>query len=44
MEKWYMSMTMGNIVSTKREIIAQVFESLFKYNTIDVRWKIVWLS
>lgn len=37
--KEWMSMTMGNIVSSRREIIKQVFESLFKYHTIDIKWK-----
>lgn len=35
----YMSLTMGNIVDTKREVIMQIFESLFKYHTIDIIWK-----
>lgn len=35
----YMSLTMGNLVSTRWEILKQVFESLFKYKTIDLRWK-----
>ena len=35
----YMSLTMGNIVDTKREIIAQIIESLFKFHTIDIRWE-----
>lgn len=35
----YMSLTMGNIVDTKREIIAQAIESLFKFHTIDIRWE-----
>ncbi len=35
----YLSLTMGNIVDTKREIIAQVIESLFKFHTIDIRWE-----
>lgn len=35
----YMSLTMGNLVFTRREILKQVFESLFKYKTIDLRWK-----
>lgn len=43
MKRWYQSLTMGNIVRTKRELIAQVFESLFRYKTIDVRWKEIWL-
>ena len=35
----YMSLTMGNVLLTKREVLYQVFESLFKYRTIDIRWK-----
>lgn len=35
----WMSLTMGNLVFTRREILKQVFESLFKYKTIDLRWK-----
>ena len=38
MSKHYMSLTMGNIVETKREIIAQVFQSLFRYKTLDIKW------
>jgi hypothetical protein len=30
---------MGNIVATKREVIAQIFESLFKYHTLDLKWQ-----
>lgn len=37
--KYWMSMTMGNIVSSRREILKQVFESLFKYHTIDIKWQ-----
>lgn len=35
----YMSLTMGNLVEGKRGIIKQVFESLFRYKTIDMKWK-----
>lgn len=35
----YISMTMGNIVNTRRDVIAQVFESLFRFRTFDLRWK-----
>lgn len=38
MYKWQ-SQTMGNIVETFGEVIKQVFESLIKYHTIDIRWK-----
>lgn len=36
--KYYQSETMGNIVRTRREVIAQVFESLFKFHTWDLKW------
>jgi hypothetical protein len=35
----YQSLTMGNIVATKREVIAQIFESLFKFHAIDFKWQ-----
>ena len=35
----YMSLTMGNIVDTRKEIISQFFESLFRFHTLDIRWK-----
>ena len=35
----YMSLTMDNIVDTRKEIISQVFESLFHFHTLDIRWK-----
>lgn len=41
---WYQSQTMGNIVPSRLELVKQVFESLFKYKTIDVRWTPVWLN
>ena len=34
----YMSLTMGNIVDSKREVLKQVFDSLFRFKTIDIRW------
>ena len=37
----YMSLTMGNIVGTKMEIIKQIIESLFKFHTLDLKWKII---
>lgn len=43
MRRYYQSLTMGNIVLTKRELIAQVFESLFRCHTLDLRWKEIWL-
>ena len=39
----YVSQTMGNIVESPIEVIRQVFESLFRSKTLDIRWKIVWL-
>ena len=35
----YQSITMGNFVDTRREVIAQVFESLFRFHALDLRWK-----
>lgn len=43
MKKYYQSLTMGNIVLSKRELIAQVFESLFRCHVLDVRWREIWL-
>ena len=37
--RYYQSLTMGNIVETKKEVIKQVFESLFHFKTIDLKWK-----
>lgn len=42
-KKYYQSLTMGNLVETitgKKGVIYQVFESLFKYHTLDLRWRI----
>ena len=39
MPGYYMSMTMGNLVATKREVIRQVFESLFRLHTLDIKWE-----
>ena len=36
--KMYHSKTMGNIVATRREVIAQILESLFKFHTLDIKW------
>ena len=44
LEKWYQSETMGNIVPSIREVFAQVFESLFKHRTLDLRWRVIWLA
>lgn len=38
-KKMWMSLTMGNIVDTFGEVIFQIFESFFKYHTIDIKWK-----
>lgn len=38
--RYYQSLTMGNIVETKKEVIKQVFESLFHFKTIDLKWKV----
>ncbi len=38
MKKNYQSQTMGNIVENRLQILAQIFESLFKYKTADFRW------
>lgn len=35
----YISLTMGNVVDTKLELIRQVFESYFCFHTLDFRWK-----
>ena len=35
--KWY-SATMGNIVTTFAEVLAQAWNSLIHYHTIDIRW------
>ena len=37
--RYYQSLTMGNIVETKKEVIKQVFESLFHFKTIDLKWE-----
>ena len=42
--RWYQSMTMGNVVRTPLGVVFQFFESLFRYHTLDARWKTVWLS
>lgn len=34
----YQSLTMGNIVDTKREVVAQIIESLFKFKVLDIKW------
>lgn len=36
--KWY-SETMGNIVCNFGEVILQVWDSLIRYHTLDVKWK-----
>lgn len=37
--RYYRSLTMGNIVETKKDVIKQVFESLFRFKTIDLKWE-----
>ena len=44
LKKWYQSNAMGNIVPSFFEVILQVFESLFKYHTLDLKWRVIWLS
>ena len=44
LEKWYQSNTTGKIVPSIFEVFAQVFESLFKYHTIDLKWRVIWLA
>ena len=36
--KWY-SKTMGNIVETFSEVILHVWDSLFHYHAVDIRWE-----
>lgn len=38
MYKWQ-SQTMGNIVENFWEVLKQVWESLIKYRTFDIKWK-----
>ena len=38
-KQMYMSLTMGNVVEGFSGVIKQVFESLFVYHTIDIKWK-----
>ena len=35
----WQSKTMGNIVENFGEVILQIWESLTKYHTLDIRWK-----
>lgn len=42
MKKYYESQTMGNLVEKitgRKGVIYQIFESLFKYKTLDIKWK-----
>ena len=41
--KWYQSCSTGKIVPNRREVIRQVFETLFKYHALDLRWRVIWL-
>lgn len=43
LKRRFVSQTMGNVVNTPFGVIFQVFESLFRFKTIDLRWKTVWL-
>lgn len=43
LKKWYISQTMGNLVKTPIGVVYQVFESLFRFKTLDIRWKVVWM-
>ena len=36
--KWQ-SLTMGNVVETFGDVLKQVWESLTKYHTLDIKWK-----
>lgn len=36
----YMSMTMGNLVDTRREVFLQMIESLVRFHTPDFRWRV----
>jgi hypothetical protein len=38
MYKWQ-SMTMGNIVENFGDVLKQVWESIIKYHTLDIKWK-----
>lgn len=40
-KKEYQSLTMGNIVEGKREVLKQIWESLIYYKTLDIKW-VVW--
>lgn len=44
MKKIYVSQTMGNFVETPADVVRQVFESLFRYKTLDLKWKAVWIG
>lgn len=44
LKRWYLSQTMGNLVKTPFGVVRQVFESLFKFKTLDLKWKVVWLN
>jgi hypothetical protein len=42
--RYWMSLTMGNIVPTFKDVLKQVWESLTVYHTIDVRWTRIWIE
>ena len=44
LQRWYMSVEMGNIVRTKREVIKQMLESFIKLRTMDFKWRVIWLA
>lgn len=40
MEKYkWQSKTMGNIVPTFKDVLKQIWESLIKYHTLDIKWR-----
>ena len=44
LEKWYQSVTTGNIVRTRREVLHQMWESFVKLRTMDFQWRVLWLA
>lgn len=44
LERWYQSMTMGNIVASRLEVLKQMIDSLFRFKTPDFKWRAVWLA
>ena len=35
----WQSLTVGNIVDSPKEVVKQMWESLVKYHTLDIKWK-----